>query len=79
MLPSPLSLFPSFFHYLAILNYVPGPYSAVFGPGANDRHCINITLVVDSITEGSEDFTVSLNLPSAWYAQEPSHLLWSPL
>ena len=51
------------FFYSAPDDYAAGPVT--FNTGANDRCCIRIPIVVDTIAEDLEHFTVSLYLPSA--------------
>ena len=51
--------------YSAPNDYSAGPFSVVFGPGADNRQCINIPIESDTIAEDTETFTVMLNLPSA--------------
>ena len=47
------------------VDYIGGPYNVTFGMQANDRQCIDIPLIADDENEISENFTVSLNLPTA--------------
>ncbi len=42
------------------LDYLGGPFSVTFGPGANDRQCIDITLLGDDIVEVTETFTAAI-------------------
>ena len=46
------------------LDYVGGPFSVTFGPGANDRQCIDISLLGDDIVEVTETFTAAIVISS---------------
>ncbi len=46
------------------LDYLGGPFSVTFGPGANDRQCIDITLLGDNIVEVTETFTAAIVISS---------------
>ncbi len=42
------------------LDYSGGPFSVTFGSGANERQCINFTIVSDDISETSENFIANI-------------------
>ena len=46
------------------MDYIGGPYTVTFTPGANNIACFLIRILLDSEVEDSESFDIIINLPT---------------